>query len=117
MHGTGLTFYLTGNASFTWNGGSALSFVAPTTGSYAGILVFQDSADTAADTINGNNNTVIQGAVYTPKAALTVNGNGPTAAYTILVADKVTFNGTTTFNDNYSTLPNGSPIKAAHLTE
>jgi hypothetical protein len=117
VSGTGVTFYLTGNASYTFNGGSALTFIAPTTGTYAGVLVFQDPSDTSAGTINGNNASVIQGAVYMPKAPLTVNGTGTTAAYTILVVDKVTFNGNSSFNDNYSTLPNGSPIKAAHLTE
>ncbi len=117
VHGTGVFFYLTGNASFTWNGGSALSFIAPTSGTYEGVLLFQDPGDTSTGTINGNNASVIQGAVYMPKAPITINGTGSTAAYTILVVDKATFNGNSTFNDNYTTLPNGSPIKAAHLTE
>ncbi len=117
ISGTGVTFFLTGNASFTLNGGSALTLIAPTTGTYAGILIFQDPADTSTGTINGNNSSTIQGAVYMPKAPLTINGTGTAAAYTILVVDKVTFNGNSSFNDNYTTLPNGSPIKAAHLTE
>lgn len=115
--GTGVTFYLTGTSTLTLNGGNGVSLVAPTTGTYAGILFFQDPADTRGATFNGNNSTTLQGALYFPTAALTVNGTGSTAAYTILVASTITFNGSGTFNDNYSTLPNGSPIKAAHLTE
>ena len=41
--GTGVTFYLTGsNAGFTINGGGTLSLSAPTSGSYAGVLIYQD---------------------------------------------------------------------------
>jgi hypothetical protein len=39
------------------------------------------------------------------------------AAYTILVADTIVMKGTTGFDDNYSSLTGGSPIKQVSLVE
>ncbi|HXX21665.1 MAG TPA: pilus assembly protein TadG-related protein [Terriglobia bacterium] len=119
MSGTGVTFYLGPNAGgITVNGSDTTSLSAPTSGTYAGILFFQNPSDTSNATFNGSNGTVWNGAIYLPKAQVTMNGsNSSSAQYTILVANNLVLNGTDTFNDNYSSLAQGSPIKTATLGE
>jgi hypothetical protein len=110
MTGNGATFYFqAGSAVF--NGASSINLVAPTTGTYAGILFFQNSSDTSAATINGGAGSVFQGALYFPHAAVQLNG-GNVAAYTIVVSQSVQMNGSS-FNigNDYSSLPGGSPAK------
>jgi len=115
--GTGVTFYITGSASVTVNGSNGVTLTAPTSGTYAGILFFQDRTDSASVTINGSNQSAFTGSLYFPDAQLTYNGSGPATAYTILVANTIVFNGSSTINDNYASLTDGSPIKSATLAE
>jgi Flp pilus assembly protein TadG len=116
--GNGVTLYFTSSGSITVNGATNFNLTAPTTGTYAGILMFQDRADTAQATINGSNTSTLQGSLYFPDAPLVFNGSsGTNAAYTIIIAQSITFNGSVTLNDNYSSLPGGSPIKTAVLVE
>ncbi|MFC5860848.1 Tad domain-containing protein [Acidicapsa dinghuensis] len=117
----GVTFYFSSTAgSFTVNGNSHVDLVAPTSGTYEGILLYQNASDTNTDIINGDNTSVWQGTIYLPGAQLTVNGNGNAAAYTFLVVNKLLDNGNSTFTlgDDYSSLQDGPPVKGkAHLTE
>ena len=114
---TGVTFYLGPNAGAVTATGSNSSLTAPPTGTYAGILFFQNPSDTNAATIGGSNSTVV-GALYFPKAQLTFNGSNAASAYTILVANTVVFSGSNaTVNNNYATLSGGSPIHTAVLVE
>jgi hypothetical protein len=107
---TGVTFYLGPNAGAVTATGSNSSFAAPTTGTYAGILFFQDPSNTKAATIGGSNAAVV-GSLYFPKAQLTYKGSNATSAYTILVANSIVFSGSnSTLNNNYSTLSGGSPL-------
>ena len=101
------------------NGTQRVDLVAPTSGSYAGILFYQDPGNTSAATINGTQNSKFEGALYFPSAQLTINGTGDKAAYTIAVAKSYQLNGTFVLNfpSDYSSLANGSPIKSAILVE
>ncbi len=56
ISGDGVTFYITDGGSVDFSGNSSVSLIAPTSGTYAGILFFQDSSDTQAATITGNSN-------------------------------------------------------------
>lgn len=111
--GSGVTLYFTSNGSLTMNGNSHVTLSAPTTGTYAGILYFQDRTDPSTVIINGDTTSSWQGAIYAPDAQLTVNGNGNVAAYTFLVVNTMVENGNDSFSlgNDYSSLPNGSPIK------
>ena len=119
MSGAGVTFYLGPNAGgLTVNGSDSTNLSAPTSGTFAGILFFQNPNDTSNATFNGSNGTVWNGAIYLPKAQITMNGsNSSTAQYTILVAYNLVLNGTDTFNNDYSSLAQGSPIKTSTLGE
>jgi hypothetical protein len=76
--GNGVTFYLTGNGSVNIANGATTNFIAPTSGTYNGILFYQDRSDTNAASVEGGANSTLDGILYFPAAALTL-GNGSTA--------------------------------------
>ena len=124
MSGTGVTFYNTtgtgGYGPVTFDGGAAVNLSAPTSGPLAGILFFQDRSipsSAAGSTITGNSTSTFDGAVYFATTQLTFAGNSSSNGYSIVVADKLTVSGNASVGSNYSSLPNGSPIKSAILAE
>jgi hypothetical protein len=118
---TGATFYLGPNAgSVDITGANSTNLTAPTSGTYAGILFFQNPLDTNTVTVTGASGTIYNGAFYFPNAGLTWTGsNSSLSLYTILVAKDIDLTGANnlTFNANYSSLPEGSPIKKVTLVE
>jgi hypothetical protein len=96
-----------------------VNLVAPTSGTYACILFFQDPQDTAGAYIIGSSswNTVLQGAYYFPSANVLYAAGLP-ASYNILVAKDIEFlaltvgstNLTSSFANDYSSVPNGCPM-------
>jgi Putative Flp pilus-assembly TadE/G-like len=120
--GTGVTFYdttgLGGYGGITLKG--TLNFAAPTSGSLAGILFFQDRStpgSAAGSTINGNASSTLDGAIYFRTTQITYSGNSSVNGYSIVVADQIVINGNSTVGNNYSSLINGSPIKGTVLAE
>jgi Flp pilus assembly protein TadG len=124
VSGTGVTFYNTGIGAGSCNTcygpmttflttGSSLS--APTTGTYAGLLFFQDRSNPQTASFNANfgtSTTFMEGAYYFPDATVQFNFDfGASAAYTILVAKEVQWFVSFTVNNDFSSLPEGSPIK------
>jgi hypothetical protein len=106
----GVTFYFQAG-SVVFNGSYSVNLVAPTTGTYAGILFFQNPSDASPATINGGPGSVFQGALDFPDAAVQLNG-GNVAAYTIVVSQSVQMNGGSfSIGNDYSSLPAGSPAK------
>jgi hypothetical protein len=97
---------------------------APTTGTYTGILFFDDRSAptdtkcTYCDNYGGGSSAVYQGTIYNRNNGITMEGNSSVSSqYTILIADTITMTGTSGFNDNYSSLAGGSPIKQVSLVE
>ncbi len=127
LSGTGgVTFYNTAGGSYGYgainiSGGTTINLVAPTTGSLAGILFYQDRgiSSGAASSLSGGSTGVFQGTLYFPTTALSYSGGSSSnAAYTVMVAKSVNFSGGTTLNNDYSSLPGGSPVKgSAALSE
>ena len=125
--GTNVTFYHTvdpsGTAPFTsmkMNGSSTTRLTAPTTGSYAAILVYEDrrlassgvNLSQVNNTFNGSNGATFQGSLYFPTTQLTYLGTSTAnAAYMIMVADTINISGNSTIRNDYSSLPAGSPIQ------
>lgn len=123
----GVTFYNygpAGSVTFTlsaYSTGEYVSLIAPTSGTYQGVLFFQDPGDTATAQIIGmsSDSTVLQGTYYFPAATLNIAYSG-TVAYNAAVANVVVFDDlssgsqnftTTNITNNYSSLTNGSPVK------
>jgi len=127
VQGDGVTFYITGTSSsfkgVSITGGSNSELIAPTSGTYAGILFYQDrsisSPSSGADSnIAGGSGTAVQGTLYFPTTNLSYSGTSVNSAYTIIVADTLQITNNTYFPDTYSTNPNGfSPIHSAVLVE
>ena len=130
MLGTGVTFYLTGDSTYPYAGVNILgatvnSLVAPTSGAMEGILFFQDRTISAA-TAAANPNTIVgaslaryEGTFYFPTTKLNYTINASIAAYTAIVADTININlvAAGAVNNDYSSLADGSPLKAATLAE
>ena len=118
VSGTGVFFYVTGGAQVNIGGSGNIALVAPTIsptpGVPGGVLFFQDRGDTRDATISGK--LSLAGALYFPNAGLTMGGNA-SSPYTIIVAQVVRFNGNTSIGSDYTSLSEGSPIKAAVLVQ
>ncbi|HUI41300.1 MAG TPA: pilus assembly protein TadG-related protein [Terriglobia bacterium] len=133
--GNGVTFYNTGvstgdmqYAVISVTGGSTTSLTAPTSGSLAGVLFFQDpnipsnftgASTTHKNTIAGVAGTVFTGALYFPNTPLTLSGGTSSNPFTLtaaVVADTVTV-----ANGSHVTVqslpPAQSPIHAVGLVE
>lgn len=126
VNGAGVMIYNTYGGGYSYgpvsiSGNSDVSLSAPTTGPQAGVLIFQDRSVVSggANTFSGSSTLNLTGALYFPTTHVDYSGDTKgTNAYSILVADTVTFSGSTKMNSDYSSLPSGSPIKgSAVLTE
>lgn len=123
--GAGVMFYNTFDATHPYGGinlsaNSTVSFSAPTTGTYAGILFFQDRSVTGhpSESFGGGSSGKIEGTIYAPLSNITFYGNAAlNSSYTIIVANQISMVGTTNLQNNYSSLPGGSPIKQVGLVE
>jgi hypothetical protein len=70
--------YLGSGSSFgavTFSGNATVNLSAPTTGTYAGIVLFQSRDNVQTLSLNGNT-SLGGGAIYAPAALLSVSGNG-----------------------------------------
>jgi hypothetical protein len=117
--GADVLFYNTAGSGFgysgiSFSGGTRDVLSAPTTGTYAGILFFQDRSisSPAASSFSGGASALLNGTLYFPTSTLSYSG-GTGTAYTILISKKISFSGGAMLNNNYSSLPAGSPIKGS----
>jgi Flp pilus assembly protein TadG len=94
VKGDGVGFYLTGkNSSFEFGPLTTISFEAPVDGPMAGLLFFEDRANSATvHKIKSNNARNLLGTVYLAKSTLELSSNAIIAsdsAYTALVVNKL----------------------------
>jgi Flp pilus assembly protein TadG len=115
--GSGVFFYLVGNASLTIDNGANVNLTAPTSGTYAGTLVFQDPADTQALSIQGGSNTSFNGAIYAPDSNVTLGNGSSTALSADLVAKTLTMNGGGTLSSTASSNFGSLNISTAKVAE
>ena len=74
--GDDVTFFLTNGAEARFNGSATIAITAPTSGTYQGIAIMGDRADTTASHVfNGTADSLITGAIYTPASSLEFSGN------------------------------------------
>jgi len=125
VQGTGVMFYFTNGASIDADGGGQVSNIqlsAPTSGPYAGILMFQDPNDFSSPTLGGDDNSFFDGVLYFPEGNLTFFGNTTGAGFRVGIvdADALIFSGSPVVNLQGSAgLPPGvtNPITSATLVE
>ena len=112
--GNGVTFVLTSKnavsnpssvASLDMNGGAKINLTAPTSGEYAGLIIYQDPrAPDQSPIINGGANSVLDGAIYMPSQDLTFNGGaGLDVRCLRLVTLRVRFTGSADIVNNCPT--------------
>ncbi len=125
LTGNGVTIYNTYDASHSYaplniNANSTVSLTAPTTGTYSGVLYMEDrriTAGTYTDNFGGGSTQTYTGIIYAPKSDMNFYGNSSLASYTIVVSYRLQMVGTTSVNNDYSSLPTGNPIKITALVE
>ncbi len=123
--GTGVTIYNTYDATHPYApynivANSTATLTAPTTGTYAGVLIMEDRsipANTYTDVFGGGASAAYTGIIYGPKSTMWFHGNAALTAYTIIVSYDLKMVGTTAINNDYSSLPTGNPIKVTALVE
>ena len=95
-NGNGVMFYLTGSSpTVIASGASIVNFTAPTSGTYQGILFYQDRTIASASNAQFGNSAAVtfSGTLYFPKSTVTFSGAAETSSNMAVVADKVTFAG------------------------
>ncbi|MEO6224550.1 MAG: Tad domain-containing protein [Sphingomicrobium sp.] len=99
--------------SITSNAQANTTIVAPTTGPFNGIAIYQDrrAADcSGCSKLNGGSASTITGAVYFPSSEIWFNGGtSPTATCTMLVARRVTLTGNSNFKGLSQCINEGLP--------
>jgi hypothetical protein len=126
--GSGVFFYNTYNSTKSYdpiqfNANSDVQISAATTGTYAGVLFFQDRSCCAStmptESFQGGATSFFEGIIYTPKSLVEFAGNPSLdiAHYTIVVARRFAVQGTGTMNNDFSNLPGGNPLKQVGLVE
>ena len=107
---TDVTFYLADGGIDT-TGNSSSTFVAPTSGTYAGVLFYLPNSNTSSITINGNSGSTFTGRIFAIGSTVTINGNNNTTGLRIQVlANEINFsgNGSTVINF-YDDVPPPTP--------
>ena len=115
--GSGVFFYLEGNASLVIDNGANVNLTAPASGTYAGAVVYQDVADTQPMSIAGGSNTSFNGAIYAPSAAVNLSNGSNTAIDADLLAKTLTMTGGTTLNSTATTNFGSLNTSVAKITE
>lgn len=128
--GDGVTFYNEGSQGSIsvvepLTGGSLLSLSnislsAPTSGTYSGILFFQEHGVTNTGVFVANllNSSKLEGAIYLPDGDVSYGVNAASSAYNILVAKDIHLNVDvlSAFGNDYSGLAGGSPLEGNNVT-
>lgn len=124
LSGNGVTFYFTGAAAPQITGTPNIQLTAPSSGDWAGILMYEDPADTNTGpfpngpTVGGDNCSNYEGALYFPNDEITFYGND-TMTVGLVVSKAVGLTGNPTVNlEGGADLPPGvNLIHTAVLVE
>lgn len=119
VKGTGITFFLTGNVSgISINGNMVVDVHAPTTGTYHGIVIYQDRNLTSFPnhTLNGGSAMDFEGTIYLPGSYVKYAG-GTTQNVTALVANTIDFTGNAHFGVDANGAITGLSTVSAYLIE
>lgn len=103
LSGKGVTFYITGSkGGFTINGGASIDLHAPSSGTYGGVVIYQDPLSVGSggkkieNTLNGGADSIINGGIYTPTQGIKITGSsgfGQKSAYMPVIADTISVTG------------------------
>jgi Flp pilus assembly protein TadG len=102
LTGSGVMIFVDQNSTLSLLGGGTISLSAATSGTYAGILIFQSRSTPVTTTlsIGGGGTLSLNGTLYVPSATLSIGGNGSyssAANFGYLISDKLTLGGSSNF--------------------
>jgi hypothetical protein len=121
LTGTGVTLYFpapNGTLGGPGNGNTTLNLTAPTSGTYNGILIYQDPADTNTGEFNGTPITNLTGIIYMPDAQLEISGNSTVNLVTDLIVGSFYDKGNGTVNiTDYDKTVSNPPLTSVALVE
>ena len=105
INGTGVTFYFADSNSYIQiNSGATMNASAPTSGTYANILMYEPGGLPASSyTINGANGHQLNGLIYQPSRNITFNSQANLTAENFTLVVKTLILDTLTWN--FNTLP------------
>jgi Flp pilus assembly protein TadG len=122
--GSGVMFYLTGtNANYgsvTFGNGATVTFSAPTSGPYLGVLFFQDRSITSSSNaaFTGGSSMQLTGSLYFPTTSVSFsNGSGIAGYSTAILASRVSFAGGANIKYDATGLKTGLFTKGAALLQ
>ncbi|MGI9101634.1 MAG: pilus assembly protein TadG-related protein [Terriglobales bacterium] len=130
--GTGVFFYLTGTTSgapstrygpVTIAGNATVTFSAPSSGTYASILFYQNRSLSLQgpqynSSITGSSGSNFDGVMYFPTSNVVFTGTtGTTSDNTAIIAWTLKIAGTPSFNGNFTAMPGGAAVKMVVLGE
>ncbi len=113
LSGTEVIFYLTGSDSLIdFDSNSQLSFTAPNSGDYEGVLIFQDRDDGGEHHFDSNSNNELTGVIYLPNGSLISSSNAHFTSPSdclMLIVNNIEFNS----NSGYvmSPIPENCPFE------
>jgi hypothetical protein len=127
VEGTGVTLYWSENVTGV-NGGidvagtTSVTLSAPISGTFAGILLYQDRNTTASvnHMLTGGSTMDLDGIIYAPTTDITfAGGNSVDSSSIVIISDKVTFQGGSTFLGDFDTssILNNAMLLQAKLVE
>ncbi len=113
MSGSGVTLYFADTSYLQFNATAAVNLSAPTTGTYANILMYEASGlSTSSFTINGSNATpdALTGLIYLPSRNVTLNSGASVNGATItMVVNSLIMNGVSwNLSSSAYTIPSAS---------
>ncbi len=86
-----------------WSGGATINLSAPTSGPFAGLLLFLPEGNTNEVQINGNSGSTFTGTILAPSASVSINGTGGvTGLNSQVIGYTVNLSGTTNTFINYN---------------
>lgn len=124
--GAGVTFYSTNSDGGNWGtffiaGSATVTFYAPSSGDYEGILFWEDAdapGTPPGHVFAGSADSVFNGAIYTPGSDVSWRGANDTVDWTMIVADTIEVAGGAVLpGANLNNSPIAPPVFAPTLLE
>jgi hypothetical protein len=115
--GDGVFFYLENGASLTIDNSANVNLSAPTSGTYSGVLFYQQASDTQALSIAGGSSAVMNGAIYAPGAAVNMSNGSSSSITATVVAQTLYLSGGGTLNATAGTNLGTLDITGARLSQ
>jgi len=104
LTGSNVTLYFA-NGSLTMNSASTMTLTAPSTGSTAGMLIWQATTDSSSMILDSSSSSSWVGAIYLPDAQLTLNGGSTAVAYGMVESQSLMLNSAISLS--CSSMPGG----------